>query len=147
MNQPDAMAMEPDTAVLTCMDQRLDPVVILGISRHEAQVIRNAGGHATDDAIRSLCLSQQLAGTRRIVVLHHSDCRASEFADQELRAKVEAGTGVRPTWSTRPVLDPHQRLREAMESLDASPLLSTSDMAGYVYDHATGELATAGERP
>ena len=76
------------------MDQRLDPVVILGISRHEAQVIRNAGGYATDDAIRSLCLSQQLAGTRRIVVLHHSDCRASQFADQELRAKVEAGTGV-----------------------------------------------------
>ena len=129
------------------MDQRLDPVVILGISRHEAQVIRNAGGYATDDAIRSLCLSQQLAGTRRIVVLHHSDCRASQFADQELRAKVEAGTGVRPTWSIQPVLDPHQRLREAMDSLDASPLLSTSDMAGYVYDHATGELTKAGERP
>ncbi len=127
-------------SVLTCMDHRLDPLAILGLEQREAHVVRNAGGYVTGDAIRSLCLSQQLAGAIRIVVVHHTDCRASEQTAERYRALVEASTGVSPSWDVEPVPDPHQRVKAAMEQLSASPLLDTSRLEGYIYDVDDGSL-------
>src|SRR5947209_16192652 len=70
-------------AVVTCMDARLDPARFLGLEEGDAHVIRNAGGRAAD-AIRSLVISQQLLGTREIVVIHHTDCGMLTFTDAQL---------------------------------------------------------------
>ena len=128
------------TSVLTCMDHRLAPLAILQLEPEQAHVVRNAGGYVTEDAIRSICLSQQLAGTRRVVVLHHTDCRASEKTAEGYRALVEANTGVSPTWDVEPVGDARERVLAAMEHLRSSPLVDSSRLEGFVYDVDDGSL-------
>ena len=122
------------------MDHRLDPLAILGLESREAHVVRNAGGYVTDDAIRSICLSQQLVGSHRIVVLHHTDCAASAKSAEGYRALVEANTGISPTWGVEPIGDPRERVVAAMEQLRASPLLNTANLEGFVYDVDDGTL-------
>src|SRR5712671_7779846 len=73
-------------AVLACMDARLDVHKILGLQEGEAHVIRNAGGVATDDAIRSLTISQRLLGTQEIILIHHTDCGMLTFKDDQVKA-------------------------------------------------------------
>ena len=80
-------------AVVTCMDARLDVYQALGLAPGEAHVIRNAGGVVTDDAIRSLVISQRLLGTREIMLVHHTDCGMQTFSDDELKDAVETDTG------------------------------------------------------
>src|ERR1700680_1704879 len=80
-------------AVLACMDARLDVHKILGLEEGEAHIIRNAGGVATDDAIRSLVISQRLLGTEEIILIHHTDCGMLTFKDDELKWKIESETG------------------------------------------------------
>ncbi len=72
-------------AILTCMDARLDPAKYAGLSEGDAHVIRNAGGRASDDAIRSLVISYKLLGTREWFVIHHSDCGMEFFSDEVMR--------------------------------------------------------------
>ena len=72
-------------AILTCMDARLDPAKLAGLSEGDAHVIRNAGGRASDDAIRSLVISHKLLGTREWFVIHHSNCGMELFTDQVMR--------------------------------------------------------------
>ncbi|MDB5074902.1 MAG: carbonic anhydrase, partial [Chloroflexi bacterium] len=79
-------------AVVACMDARLDPARALGLEEGDAHVIRNAGGRASD-AIRSLVISQQLLGTREVVVVHHTDCGMLTFSDDQLRKQVEQKLG------------------------------------------------------
>src|SRR6266852_7102015 len=86
-------------AVVACMDARLDVNKILGLEEGDAHVIRNAGGVATDDAIRSLVISQRLLGTEEIVLLHHTDCGMLTFRDDELKAQIESETGIRPPFA------------------------------------------------
>src|SRR2546429_8068139 len=76
-------------AVLTCMDARLLPSRFLGLEEGDAHVIRNAGGRASDDAIRSLAISQQLLGTNEVVVIHHTDCGMLTFSNEDLRKKLK----------------------------------------------------------
>ncbi len=76
-------------AVLTCMDARLDPARFLGLEEGDAHVIRNAGGRASDDAIRSLAISEQLLGTNEVVVIHHTDCGMLTFSNADLRTKLK----------------------------------------------------------
>src|SRR2546430_11518926 len=76
-------------AVLTCMDARLDPARFLGLEEGDAHVIRNAGGRASDDAIRSLAISEQLLGTNEVVVIHHTDCGMLTFSNEDLRKKLK----------------------------------------------------------
>jgi len=76
-------------AVLVCMDARLDPARFLGLEEGDAHVIRNAGGRASDDAIRSLAISQQLLGTNEVVVIHHTDCGMLTFNNEDLRQKLK----------------------------------------------------------
>jgi hypothetical protein len=72
-------------AVLTCMDARLDPARFAGLAEGDAHVIRNAGGRASDDAIRSLVISYKLLGTREWFVIHHTDCGMETFSDEIMR--------------------------------------------------------------
>src|SRR4051794_14440330 len=72
-------------AVLTCMDTRLIPTRIMGLDEGEAHVIRNAGGVVSDDAIRSLAISQNLLGTEEIVLLHHTRCGLLDFTDEQFK--------------------------------------------------------------
>jgi carbonic anhydrase len=72
-------------AILTCMDARLDPAKFAGLAEGDAHVIRNAGGRASDDAIRSLVISYKLLGTREWFVIHHTDCGMETFTDEIIR--------------------------------------------------------------
>src|SRR5579884_1256910 len=76
-------------AVLTCMDARLDPQAFLGLALGDAHVIRNAGGRASDDAIRSLVISSHLLGTREYIVIHHTDCGMLTFSNEDLQNKLQ----------------------------------------------------------
>ena len=80
-------------AVLACMDARLHPSKFLGLEIGDAHVIRNAGGRASDDAIRSLIISQRLLGTKEVLVIHHTDCGMLTFSNDQLREKLKAETG------------------------------------------------------
>jgi carbonic anhydrase len=81
------------------MDARLDVHKILGLEEGEAHVIRNAGGVATDDAIRSLVISQRLLGTKEIVLIHHTDCGMLTFKDDEVKRRIESEVGIRPPFA------------------------------------------------
>src|SRR5215216_1165382 len=81
------------TAVLVCMDARIDPAKALGLQEGDAHVIRNAGGRASDDAIRSLIISNELLGTREFVVIHHTDCGMLTFTNEQLRNKLQQELG------------------------------------------------------
>src|SRR5437660_4065253 len=76
-------------AVLTCMDARLHPASFLGLQLGDAHVIRNAGGRASDDALRSLIISEQLLGTDTVVIIHHTDCGMLTFSNEDLRTKLQ----------------------------------------------------------
>src|SRR5665811_2572136 len=73
-------------AILTCMDARLDPAKFAGLAEGDAHVIRNAGGRASDDAIRSLIISHKLLGTNEWFVIHHTDCGMETFTDEVMRS-------------------------------------------------------------
>src|SRR5438445_1596933 len=89
------------TAVVACMDARLNPYGLLGLSEGDAHVIRNAGGVITDDEIRSLAISQHLLGTEEIMLIHHTDCGMLTFNDEDFAKKLEDEAGQRPEWPAR----------------------------------------------
>ena len=112
-------------AVLACMDTRLDLFRMLGLQPGDAHIIRNAGGLATDDAIRSLSISQRLLGTEEIVVLMHENC-GLEGAPKEVPGAFD---------------DVEEKLRESLESLKtSSELLARDHIRGFVFDPETGAL-------
>jgi carbonic anhydrase len=128
-------------AVLACMDARLIPTRILGLGEGEAHVLRNAGGVVTDDAIRSLAISQNLLGTEEIVLIHHTDCGMLTFTDDEFAAKLEDETGRRPEWPARAFSDLEGNVRDSIARLEASPFIPNKDsIRGFIYDVKTGEL-------
>ncbi|MCR6482465.1 carbonic anhydrase [Amycolatopsis sp. OK19-0408] len=128
-------------AVLACMDARFSVHALLGLADGDAHVIRNAGGAATDDAIRSLSVSQHLLGTREIVLIHHQDCGMRKFTDTEFARRLESSTGIRPGWAAETFTDPAQDVRQCIARLRASPFLAhTEAVRGYVLDEPTGEL-------
>lgn len=147
-------------AILTCMDARLDPAKYAGLSEGDAHVIRNAGGRASDDAIRSLVISYKLLGTAEWLVVHHTDCGMEFFTDQVIRGLLansletaalgpdgfhDVGTGPGSSegayvdWltiadQTGSVIDDVRRIRN-------HPLVPSGiPIYGYVYDVRTGRL-------
>ena len=128
-------------AVVACMDSRLDVFAMLGLEVGDAHVMRNAGGVITDDMIRSLVISQRKLGTREIILIHHTDCGALTFTDDELRNQLLDETGLKPTWSPESFKDLDADLRQSMERLRRSPfLVDTSQVRGFVFDVHTGQL-------
>jgi carbonic anhydrase len=128
-------------AVLACMDARLNPYGLLGLQEGDAHVIRNAGGVADDDAIRSLAISQNLLGTEEIVLIHHTDCGMLTFTDEELAERLEAATGERPAWSAHAFSDLEADVRAGIEKIVASPFVPrTGSVRGFVYEVESGTL-------
>ena len=137
------LPMPPDrkVAVLACMDARLDPARTLGLEPGDAHVIRNAGGVVTDDAIRSLVISQRLLGTEEIVLIHHTDCGMLTFTDDEVLDAIETDVGTRPDFALRSFPDVDEDVRQSMAALHANPFLPRTDsIRGFVYDVETGAL-------
>ena len=128
-------------AVVACMDARLDVHKILGISEGDAHVIRNAGGVVSDDAIRSLVISQRLLGTTAIVLIHHTDCGMLTFRDDDVKDAIEADTGLRPSFSMEAFGNLEQDIRQSISRIQANPFIPNKDQVrGFVYDCATGRL-------
>jgi carbonic anhydrase len=132
-------------AVLACMDARLDVHKILGLQEGDAHVIRNAGGAATDDAIRSLAISQRLLGTKEIVLIHHTDCGMLTFKDDDLKSQIETETGIRPAFALEAFADLDKDVRQSIARIQASPFIPhKSSIRGFVYDVRTGLLNEVG---
>ena len=128
-------------AVVACMDARLDVYMILGLEPGDAHVIRNAGGVVSDDAIRSLLISQRLLNTQEIVLIHHTDCGMQTFRDDEVKDAIEADTGVRPPFALEAFADLEQDVRQSMARIQASQFVPRKDSArGFIYDCGTGRL-------
>ena len=128
-------------AVVACMDARLDTHRLLGIREGDAHVIRNAGGVITDDAIRSLTISQRLLGTRAILLIHHTGCGMTSFRDDELKDAIERETGVRPPFAMEAFTDLEGDVRQSIARIRSSPfLVSREEVRGFVYDCASGRL-------
>lgn len=147
-------------AVLTCMDARLDPAKFAGLAEGDAHVIRNAGGRASDDAIRSLIISYKLLGTKEWFVIHHTDCGMETFTDEIMRhllkqslqtATIDAkgwhDTGKGPgseegdyiDWLT--IADQAKSVREDVARIRSHPLVPHDiPIYGYIYDVKTGGL-------
>src|SRR5437870_10481421 len=129
-------------AVVACMDARLNPYGLLGLAEGDAHVIRNAGGVATEDVIRSLAISQRLLGTREIVLIHHTDCGMLTFTDDGFRAQIAAETGIRPPWAAEAFTDPDADVRQSIARIKASPFIAHTDaVRGFVYSVEKGTLA------
>ena len=127
-------------AVLACMDTRLDLFTMLGLEPGDAHIIRNAGGLATDDAIRSLSASQRLLGTEEIVVLMHENCGLHGASEDEFAAAL-AADGILPTWRLGAFQDLDGTLRDSLSRLRASPELPHRDhIRGLVFDPESGHL-------
>ena len=128
-------------AVVACMDARLDVYRILGLELGEAHVIRNAGGVITDDAIRSLVISQRLLGTREIILIHHTDCGMLTFRDDEVKAAITEDVGVRPPFALEAFPDAQQDVRQSLRRVRSNPFLPHSEaVRGFVFDVKTGKL-------
>jgi carbonic anhydrase len=128
-------------AVLACMDARLDVYRLLGLHEGEAHVIRNAGGVVTDDAIRSLTISQRLLGTTEIILVHHTDCGMLTFTDDAFKADIHVDTGIKPQWSAEAFSDIEADVRQSIARIKASPFVPNKELVrGFVFDVATGKL-------
>src|SRR6201989_1607103 len=101
-------------AVVACMDARLIPTKVLGLQEGDAHVIRNAGGVVTDDAIRSLAISQRLLGTTEIILIHHTDCGMLTFTDDDFKRAIQDETGVKPPWSAEAFPDLAGDVRQSL---------------------------------
>jgi carbonic anhydrase len=152
-------------AILTCMDARLDPAAYAGLHEGDAHVIRNAGGRASDDAIRSLVISYKLLGTREWFVIHHSNCGMEFFTDEVMRQLLaqsletaqlgpdgfhDVGTGPGSTeaayvdWLT--IADSHQSVIDDVTRIRSHPLVPKAiPIYGYIYDVTTGRLVEVSE--
>jgi carbonic anhydrase len=128
-------------AVLACMDARLDPNAVLGLQEGDAHVIRNAGGMVTDDAIRSLAISQRLLGTEEVVLIHHTGCGMLTFNDDEFKRSIQDEVGIKPTWSAESFGDLDEAVRQSVARIRASPFIPRKgSIRGFVYEVETGRL-------
>ena len=127
-------------AVVACMDARLDVHKILGLDEGDAHVFRNAGGVITDDAIRSLTISQRLLGTNEIVLIHHTDCGMLTFKDDAVKAQIEKDTGIRPAFALEAFPELEADVRQSIARIEASPFIPHKNVRGFVYDVKSGKL-------
>jgi carbonic anhydrase len=147
-------------AILTCMDARLDPAKYAGLAEGDAHVIRNAGGRASDDAIRSLVISHKLLGTNEWFVIHHTDCGMTYFTDEIMRdllskslatasidengwknVSEEGGSKEANNISFLTITDQTESVIEDVKRIKNHPLVPSSiPVYGYIYDVKSGKL-------
>lgn len=138
------LPIKPKTrvAIVTCMDSRLHVAQALGLALGDAHILRNAGGRVTDDVIRSLVISQQQMGTREIVVLHHTDCGAQTFKNEDFQEHLKCELGVDVSGQDfLPFQDVEESVREDIKLLRECPLIPDDVViSGAVYDVDTGRM-------
>ena len=128
--------------MLTCIDARIDPAEALGLDIGDAHVIRNAGGRASDDAVRSLLISSWPLGTREFLVIHHTDCRMGMFTDEAMEGIIAE----RPGEDVSDVdfltfRDQDQSVRDDVDRIRSlGPIPAGAMVSGHVYDVRTGTL-------
>jgi len=129
------------TAVVACMDARIEIGRLLGVEEGDIHVIRNAGGVVTDDVIRSLMISQRKQGTTEIVLIHHTDCGMLAFSDAEMKEEVYDDTGIRPPFAIDAFANLEDDVRQSMARIKASPFIPHKDrVRGFVFEVETGFL-------
>ena len=121
------------------MDARLNPFGILGLQEGEAHVIRNAGGVVTEDAIRSLAISQRLLGTEEIILIHHTDCGMLTFTDDDFRRSIQDDVGIKPAGPPRRSPTP-TRTSASRSPASPPPLSHKTHVRGFVYQVEDGRL-------
>ena len=130
-------------AIVACMDARLTVEQVLGLKTGDAHIIRNAGGIVTEDALRSLIISQQLLGTEEVIIINHTDCGMLTFKDDDLRHNLESKTGkiaVAPT-HFHAFTDIEENLRQQIARVKSHPWIPKHiPVRGFVYDVKTGRL-------
>ena len=138
------LSIKPKTkvAIVTCMDSRLHVAPALGLALGDSHILRNAGGRVTEDMIRSLVISQQQMGTREIVVLHHTDCGAQTFNNEDFQEHLKCELGVDVSGQDfLPFQDIDESVREDMKLLRECPLIPDDVIiSGAVYDVDTGRM-------
>ena len=128
-------------AIVACMDARLNVYGALGLEEGDAHVIRNAGGVVTDDAVRSLAISQRLLGTEEIILIHHTECGMLTFSDDDFKRSIEAETGIKPAWAVESFADLDADVRQSIARIESSPFIPRkSSIRGFVFDVKTGRL-------
>ena len=129
-------------AIITCMDARIHPEAALGLEIGDAHMIRNAGGRASDDALRSLVISSRLLGTTEFAVIHHTECGMLTFTNDDLHAKLHDETGTDATHiDFLTFSDLEQSVRDDVSAILASPFIDDSiPVSGYIYDVHTGAV-------
>jgi carbonic anhydrase len=128
-------------AVVACMDARLHPTKVLGLSEGDAHIIRNAGGVVTENDIRSLAISQRLLGTEEIILIHHTDCGMLTFTDDQFKQSIQDETGIKPGWAAESFSDLDEDVRQSIARIKASPFIPKKDsVRGFVYDVEHGSL-------
>lgn len=127
-------------AVLACIDARLTVEDVIGLRSGEAHIIRNAGGLATDDAIRSLVISQQLLGTEEVIVIEHTACGMLTFDDEAVQDSIAESTGTRVDLPLHAFPDLESNLRAQVEAIKAHPWIKDVPVTGVVYEVETGRL-------
>lgn len=129
------------TVVVTCMDARIDPVLLFGIEPGDANVLRNAGGIVTDDVVRSIAVSQRKLGTSEVLLVQHTDCGMATFTDESFTAELTAAAGRRPTWRPGTFQDPAASVAEGVRRLRTDPFLRAGTVVrGFVVDVRTFAL-------
>ncbi len=135
--QPEA---DKGFALVTCMDSRIEPLTMLGLVPGDAKIIRNAGGRATVDVLRSLVLAASFLGVRRVAVMHHTGCALAGRTEESIRAGLSAeGVGDTDGWEFLAMPDADDALRQDVETIRDCPLLpSDIPVEGWRYDVETG---------
>jgi carbonic anhydrase len=127
-------------AVLACMDARLDPAKALGLEEGDAHVIRNAGGVASEDALRSLVISQRLLGTEEIILIHHTDCGMETFSDDGVKDQIESDTGLRPSFALEAFPKAEEDVKQTARRIKVNPFVPNKNIRGFVYEVESGKL-------
>jgi carbonic anhydrase len=129
------------TALITCMDSRINTYTLFGLKLGEVHVLRNAGGVVTDDMIRSLAISQRKLGTREILLMQHGGCGLATFSDDDFSETLADETGMWPSWRTHAFRDPVVSVRRGMAQLRHDPfLMRGTRVRGFVVDIETFDL-------
>jgi carbonic anhydrase len=129
-------------AVVTCMDSRIEPLQMLGLSKGDAKILRNAGGRVTDDVLRTLVLAVHLLGVDRVMVVAHTDCRMATVTDEQVHTAIRESAGLDTrSLEFRTMDDQEASLAEDVQRIRSSPYLPDGlPVVGCRYDVATGQV-------
>ena len=131
-------------AVVTCMDSRIDPLRMLGLSPGDAKIFRNPGGRVTSAALEALVLGVHLLNVQRVLVVPHTRCAMTKYSESELREEIARRSGVDASWQGFHVIqDQAQALRQDVAAVRSHPLIpDTVAVGGFLYDVDTGLIDT-----